>query len=328
MQKQCGLGWMLTAALAIGLGAVSTAHGEEPFATELSASRAGEFIGDWDVALDFNGNTMNFLLKVVDIDGFVGATIDSRMMPEPQAIENITIDDDGNMVLDYEMSFGQNAFTLSMVAGLVPDGLTGTISEKSGLFKGDFTAKEAVDDPETSEQRRRNRRAAATAASLRFGRDQVRITYADLSTKADEFQQDYEKLGKLKDGEVYTFVSGRATKMFTDVDMHFGDTVIKTQNVAENYPGVYSLWLKKSGDAWSLVFNEETDVWGTMYNPETTVADVPLTLSKADEAAEKFKVELEETANGGELRVLWGEHVWKTHFTVEGFESDKVASQN
>lgn len=308
------------------LGAATHARAEEPFATELSASKAGEFIGDWAVALDFNGNTMNFLLKIVDIDGFVGATIDSQMMPEPQAIEEISIDEENNMNLNYELSFGSNAFTLNMVAALTPDGLKGTISEKSGLFKGDFTATEAVDDPEAAQQRRRNRRAAASAATMRFGRDQVKINFADLSTKSDEFQQDYENLGKLKEGEVYTYVSSRATKMFTDVDLNFGGTVIKTENMAEGYPGVYSLWLKKTDKGWMLAFNEETDVWGTMYNPETTVAEVPLAMAKSDETVEKFAIELEEMAKGAKLLIKWGDSIWSTDFTVAGFESKDVTA--
>ena len=324
-------GWLQTGSIVLAVacvfgGFLPATHAEEPFATELSASEAGESIGDWNVQLKFGERTMEFLLKIVDIDGFTGATIDSQMMPEPQAIEHLAITDENKMEIKYEMSFGSNTMSMTILASLVPDGLEGTIREASGLFESAFTATKAIDDPEASEQRRRNRRGAATSATLRFGREKVRINFNDIKTKSDEFQQDYENLAKVEKGEVFEYVSGRAIKMFTDVDLEFDGTTVKTENAAPGYPGVYSIWLKKTGDGWNFAFNEETDVWGTMYNPEATVAEVPAKLSASDEHQGSFKVELEELANGGRIRILWGDNIWTSDFTVEGFTSKKVAA--
>ncbi len=295
---------------------------EEPFATDLDASSARDFIGKWTVSMDMGGRAMNFDLVLKEIDGKVGGTLDSARQPEPRAIDSMSVDEAGNLVMDYEMSFGSQSFKLQFVASLVADGFEGTVTEGSGLFEAAFTAKEAQEDPEASQQRRRNRRGAANQARLRLdGGENLRVSFGALKVDSE----DHKRLEELGDGEVFEFVGGRATKLFTDVDMVFPEATVKTQNMAPNYPGVYSLWLKKTDDSWNLVFNEEADIWGTMHNAEADAAEISLVASKLDEPAATFKVELKKTDDGGQLRILWGDTVWTADFKVEK-EASQTAS--
>ena len=295
---------------------------EEPFATELDASSARDFIGKWTISMDMGGRTMSFDLVLVDVEGKLGGTIDSARQPEPRAIDSMAMNEEGGLIMDYEMSFGSQSFKLQFIASLVEDGLEGNVKESSGLFEAAFTATETEDDPEASQQRRRNRRGAANMARLRLdGGVNLRVSFGALKVDSE----DHKRLEELGDSEVFEFVGGRATKLFTDVDMVFPEATVKTENAAPNYPGVYSLWLKKAGDGWSLVFNEEADIWGTMHNPEADAAEIALVAGTLDEPAETFKVELKKTDAGGQLRIMWGKTVWTADFKVEKEES-KTAS--
>jgi len=93
--------------------------------------------------------------------------------------------------------------------------------------------------------------------------------------------------------------------------------VVKKENVAPNYPGVYSVWLKKVGTGWNLVFNSQPDIWGTRHEAQFDAAEIPLTVSKVEGTpAQKFKIELAQTPVGGTLRLLWGDTKWETPYTL------------
>ncbi len=169
-----------------------------------------------------------------------------------------------------------------------------------------------MDDVETNDQRRRNRRISATSATLRFDEDKITISFAGLEKESAE----YEAFESLADGSVFEYVGGRASKILTAVDLHFGDTVVKQGNAHPTYPGVYSIWLKKTADGYNLVFNEESDVWGTMFNPETQVYEIPLTVSTVEEASDTMKVTLDKVDDTtGTLNILWGDKKYSASFT-------------
>ena len=142
----------------------------------------------------------------------------------------------------------------------------------------------------------------------------VRIAFANLSTETS----DWKLFQELKDGDVHVFTLSRATKLYTDFDLGFGDVVIKKENVAKDYPGVYSLWLKRVGDGWSLVFNDEPDIHGTRRIAAHDVAEVPLIVSEVEgEPQAKFLVTLEPKGEkGGVMTMVWGNLMWTSDFTV------------
>ncbi len=303
----------LAAAAFLSVATLAPAHAEDPIKTSLDASNARDFVGHWAITMDMMGRKMKFDLKVVDLDGKAGGTVDSAMAAEPTPIEEMSLNEDGTLSMQYEMSMGPQTFKLTINAALTGDGLEGTISEKSGMFEAPFVGVEAIDDPETSQQRRRNRRSSINSAKLRFDKDLIRFTFAALKTDS----KDHKSLSALGNGDVFGYVGGRAMKILTDKDLHFGDVVVKQGNAYVSYPGVYSVWLKKASDGWHLVFNEEADIWGTMYNSEANAYEIPVNASKLDEPVEKMAVKLEKVGeDGGRILITWGDTQWSADFTV------------
>ena len=128
---------------------------------------------------------------------------------------------------------------------------------------------------------------------------------------------DWESFQNLESGLVEFQVVG-AIKMKTAATLKFGDLTIGAGNVAPDYPGLYSLWIRKvSADDWRLIFNHEADAWGTMHDPAQDVGEVPLTHT-VDEAAStpSLMIDLEpnESGDGGLLKLGWGAHKWSVPF--------------
>lgn len=130
--------------------------------------------------------------------------------------------------------------------------------------------------------------------------------------------KDYAEIADLGEGEQVRFFGFSALKLKTDVDLRFGDLEVVKENVAKNYPGVYGLWIEKSGDGWQLVFTDKPDVWGTQYDAASKVGAVPLEHRAAIPPAELFGVEILTGSGASELRLSWGEHVWSTEFQAAG----------
>ncbi len=297
---------------------VAPVSAEEPVATALDVSEANDFVGIWNVKIEVMGNEFELILTISDVDGKTGATLDSAQQAEPLAIPVISKTDDGGLELSGELKFGES-FTLDIIINIVRDGenLGGQIVDKGGLFKADLVGTHMTQEDVDGVQ---GRRPDPTEARLTIKGKKIRIGFADLSMDTSDWEQ-FQKLG---DGDVYTFTLSRASKMYTDLDMAFGDTIVKTENVADNYPGVYSLWLKKVGDGWSLVFNEQPDIWGTRHDPKHDVAEVPLTVSKIEgEPQTKFLMEFEkEGDDDATLKLRWGNQEWSAPFTVQAGEEN------
>jgi hypothetical protein len=174
-------------------------------------------------------------------------------------------------------------------------------------------AQESSDTAQPTAQRRR-RGGDAGEALLAIQGKEIKIAYPKL--KADS--GDFAALERLAPGSVHSYDGGRAFKLLTANDLAFGDRVVKAGNVSPDYPGVYSLWLKRADDgSWSLVFNEQADIWGSQREPNADVLEVPLTHSPAPVASAQVDLALEQAGEaGGILRVTWGPHRWEAPFTV------------
>ncbi len=286
---------------------------EEPVATALDVGEANDYLGIWNIKIEVMGNEFELILTLSDVDGKTGATLDSAQQAEPLAIPEISKTDDGGLELSGELKFGES-FTLDIIINILKDGdgLGGQIVDKGGLFKADLVgtamSQEDVDNVQ-------GRRPDPTEARLTVDGKKIRIGFADLSMDTS----DWELFQKLGDGEVFTFTLSRATKMYTDLDLAFGDTIVKSGNVADDYPGVYSLWLKKGEDGWRLLFNEQPDIWGTRYDAKHDVAEVPLTVAKIDgEPQGKFLMVIEENDDkSATLKVRWGNQEWSAPFSIQ-----------
>ena len=110
--------------------------------------------------------------------------------------------------------------------------------------------------------RRPERRESGARRSSRRAPAAITIDYGRPSLKGrDMFSQ-------LQDGAFWRLGRNEATVLTTPVDLAFGGT-----RVAK---GAYSLWLKKSGDVFLLVFNAQTGQWGTQHDPAKDVASVTM----------------------------------------------------
>lgn len=297
---------MVVAVAAMSLTGFASEAEVEIVPSALDVSEAPRFVGPWKLEMSVEGREFELYLNIVDINGKIGATVDSAMQPEPQVIENITKLPDGSVDFEYEMPFGGQSFTMHITAQESGGRLIGKLEEANQIFSAPFEAEEGSPEIDTA------RRASPTESNIRLNGEKIRVTFGNLKDES----QDYQRLTGLTDGDVFQYVGSRATKFFTDVDLAFGDSVIKTENFAKDYPGVYSLWLKRSGNQWSLIFNSQPDVWGTMHDAGYDVAEVPLQVATLDDAKDEFIIVLEKSENGGQMRLAWGTTEWSTDFKL------------
>jgi len=200
----------------------------------------------------------------------------------------------------------------------VSETIDGTFSALGGALKADFVGAPTDNDllaalSSVDEKTRRRARGGGTRqADLEIDGSEIRVRYTALKEDSPALA----RLNSLDDGAVFTYTDGRTIKLFSDADILFGDTLLKTENAAPNYPGVYSLWLKKTGDAWSLVANRHADILGSQYDASVDVGEFPVTMSTASEDAGPMTIELEKDNGGGVLKIMWRTNVWSAPFSL------------
>lgn len=307
------LGAALTAVMLIISAGAFEARAEKPIASQLDIEEVRSYLGPWKLVLKAQGFEFELILTISDVDGKVGATLDSAQSPEPLAITNIARGAEGGLDMNSELSFGPSfKIDINIAVTLVDDKLVGTIKDKGGLLSSPVEGVRVTQEELDSVQ---GRRPPATEARMRIGEKMIRIGFASLSTEGP----DWETLQNLKQGEVFEFTSSRATKIYTDFDLGFGDVTVEAENMAKGYPGVYSIWLKKTEDGWSMVFNEQADIWGTRRIAEHDSVEVPLELSTVEgDAQKKYVIKLEEAGEGkGVLTMTWGNLKWTADFVLD-----------
>jgi hypothetical protein len=129
-------------------------------------------------------------------------------------------------------------------------------------------------------------------AELKAGSGAITVDYGRPSLKGRDM------LSRLEDGAYWRMGMNEATVLTTPVDLAFGSTTVPK--------GSYSLWLKKDGDAFRLVFNSQTGQWGTEHDPAKDVHDVALTTEAVSSPVETFTIDLKPAADGGEMDLVWG----------------------
>lgn len=195
--------------------------------------------------------------------------------------------------------------------GQKPQNRTETQAAPSEANPDDTTAGEENTE-EVERQRQRSRMRMVTAAEMKIDGKEISM----LTGRQPVDNEDYKAIDALKPGDVLLLTQSQTIKLKTDANLRFGDAVLKTENFAKNYPGVYGIWIMKSADGWDFVFNEKPDVWGTMYDPSANVAEVPVQYKQLDEPTDAMKFELKKEDNGGVMKITWGTHEWSAPFAV------------
>jgi hypothetical protein len=129
-------------------------------------------------------------------------------------------------------------------------------------------------------------------AEMKAGAGSITIDYGRPSLKGRDM------LAQLQEGTFWRMGMNQATVLTTPVDLTFGSTKIAK--------GAYSLWLKKAGEAFQLVFNSQTGQWGTQHDASKDVASVGMKKTPLSAPVETFTMELTPSANGGSLDLSWG----------------------
>lgn len=286
----------------------------------LPVDQAQDLLGDWVLKVTtFRGdNYADF--KASDEDGFVLAEF---TLPPPMTVDPIrAISRDGDsFMMKFILNFGSSVIDMTMKLSSEGDRYVGTLVDANNMFNSEVVLL-------TPEQAEEDKAQAATGdgdgdsddpeanratAKLAVGEKAISIDYSE--TKAEG--ADYERLTTLQAGEIVRYTTDFATKLRTDVAMKFAGATVETENVAENYPGVYSLWLERGADGWLLRFNHRPDIWGTQHDPEADGPAVALTHEVHDAHAPALNYTLTENGeNAGRLRVEWGEHAWFADFDI------------
>lgn len=277
--------------------------GAQEASSQVKASDAQEYIGYWKVSMEFGDMQLEFTSE----DGKLGASLSSGEGDEPQPIEDISKFEDG-LRLAFESDFGPAIIDISIQEGAI----AGILHNPSGDFSTELTGvRESGPENEVGDEPARVRRTRPTA-TIERGERTIVVAYNELPIDGPDFGA----VETTKVGEVLRFTMSNPLKLRTEEALKFGKTEIAVGNVADGYPGVYSLWLKRTESGWNLVFNEFADVWGTQHDPQADVAEVPLTYESASEPKEALLVELNERSDGGKLEVSWGTHRWSVRFDV------------
>lgn len=137
--------------------------------------------------------------------------------------------------------------------------------------------------------------------------------------------RDFAHLVSVKTDSVVRVIDGAVIRLETDVPLHFGDQVLDTGNVGlADSPGAYGVWLKRTADGWTLVFNDEPDAWGTQHDPLFDAAEVTARYVQSDlvddsirDATRALSTSVVMTGpDQGQFVLVWGPHEWTADFTV------------
>lgn len=242
-------------------------------------------------------------LTFEEVDGFFVAYLD---MPAPIGPQTITdLERDGEtMILRFNLTFGDQVIDLEM--RLERDGreLIGNVSGAGGAFSMEVTGL----DRRTAEGLAEAGGSGAvrrSTARLELGENRIRVFYGKPAVDSAESAA---MLESLTDGTIWSMGADQATKFKTDVDLKFGDKVLKA--------GWYGLWARRSGDGWILLINEKADVWSTMYQADSDLIEIPFEMSALEESARFLQIDLENEGDGAVLRFAWGNEEGRVRFSL------------
>lgn len=104
--------------------------------------------------------------------------------------------------------------------------------------------------------------------------------------------------------------ANRATHFSTDSDLVLGGMEVPA--------GEYTLFTIPAPDGGTLIVNRETGQNGNSYDAQQDLGRVPMEIRQLESSVENFTIEAVETAEAGELRLMWGETVFVVPFRVAG----------
>lgn len=110
-------------------------------------------------------------------------------------------------------------------------------------------------------------------------------------------------------GERWRTGANRATHFSTSSDLKIGDLKVPA--------GDYTLFTIPQPDGGTLIINKQTGQNGRSYDQTRDLGRVPMALSKQAEVTEAFTIKVEETTNGGALKLIWDQSVFSVNFSFD-----------
>ena len=112
-------------------------------------------------------------------------------------------------------------------------------------------------------------------------------------------------------GESWRTGADEATVITSDKPLKFGKITLAAGTT-------YTINTLPGPDQWQLIIGKlaESGQWGVPYRPELEIGRMPMKVGKASAPAEQVTISVDETANGGTLRVEWGTVSAVAAFTV------------
>ena len=127
--------------------------------------------------------------------------------------------------------------------------------------------------------------------------------------------RDFNRLMSTRDGGVVELTQAPALRLSIDKAVRAGKVTLRPGNQTPGFAGAYSIWLKRAGAGWRLVFNQEPDIWGSQRDPKSDLGEVDLTYTKGGEASRPLGAGFVPTsADRWRLVLVWGPHEWAADF--------------
>ncbi|MEQ9307959.1 MAG: DUF2911 domain-containing protein [Balneolaceae bacterium] len=98
---------------------------------------------------------------------------------------------------------------------------------------------------------------------------------------------------------------------------HFSTSKALTMGNLNVPAGEYTLFSIPEADGGLLIINKQTGQNGQTYDEARDLGRVPMQLSTKADNTEVFSIVVDEVANGGELKLMWGETVFTVPFSVK-----------
>ena len=109
-------------------------------------------------------------------------------------------------------------------------------------------------------------------------------------------------------GKEWRTGADEATILKTDRTLRFGSLVVPA--------GTWQIHSVPGPPAWQLIISKSTQNWGIPYPTGQDLGRTPMTATKTPAPVEQLTISIDDTAEGGTLRIEWGSVSARAAFTV------------
>ena len=144
--------------------------------------------------------------------------------------------------------------------------------------------------------------AAAFPTSYKEANKLIKIVYSRPQLKG----RSLDKLAPK--GKVWRVGANEAAELTLYTDMKLDGKTIPA--------GTYTFYLIPGDSEWTAIVNTDLNVWGSyFYKEENDVARITIPLSKVEESLEAFSIAFDDSSNGVDMFLGWGNLRAKVPFT-------------